>query len=44
MNCILNIIDFSERTTYRKMFDYDAFNRNEMVCYVPGSVEEFDTK
>ena len=28
----------------KKMFDYDAFNKNEMVCYVPGSVEEFDTK
>ena len=45
MNCILNINDFSERTTYKnKMVIMMRLTKIEMVCCVPGCVEEFDTR
>ena len=40
-----NIIDFSERTTYKnKMVIMMRLTKIEMVCCVPGCVEEFDTR
>ena len=45
MGCILNINDFSERTTYKnKMVIMMRLTKIEMVCCVPCNVEEFDTK